>query len=62
MTVQFKSFFGTLKSWTTISREAADFASQFAPDRLISISQSESPYREGVVTVWFWGNPGDGDS
>lgn len=60
MTVQFKVFRSRMSSWQTLFSSAAEFASQFEPERLISISQSEDQ-NDGVVTVWFWGMPGEGD-
>ena len=53
MRVRFKHFKATLKSWNAMNQEAADFASEIAPDRLISISHS-ADHSEGVVTVWYW--------
>lgn len=52
MTVTFKMFRGTLRSWTSLFREASDFASTIDPDKLISISHSSSG-AEGIITVWY---------
>ena len=53
MRVHFKVFRSGLSSWETLMEEAATFASEFPPERLISISHSEDS-NEGVVTVWYW--------
>ncbi len=58
--VKFESFRGTFSSWEELFSEAAEFASQIARDRLISISHSADQSR-GVVTVWYWGEPTDAD-
>lgn len=52
MTVTFKMFRGMSKSWTSLFREACDFASLLEDGKLISISHS-SEHGEGVVTVWY---------
>jgi len=53
MTVKFEVFRGTLKSWDELFREAAEFAEQLTPERLITISHSAAG-SDGVVTVWYW--------
>ena len=53
MRVDFRVFESSLKSWETLFQEAAEWASQLAPEQLISISHS-CDSSEGVVTVWFW--------
>ena len=53
MHVKYKHFKATLKSWDTMNREAAEFATELGKDRLISISHS-SDHGEGVITVWYW--------
>lgn len=53
MRVAFKVFRGALVTWQTLFEEAASFASQVGPERLISISHSED-HSDGVVTVWYW--------
>ena len=47
---------GSLKSWAALFQEAADFATTLGPERLISISHSQTGV-EGIVTVWYWGRP-----
>ena len=51
--VEFRLFRGMMKSWATLFEEAARFATEVGPERLISISHSEDK-DDGVVTVWFW--------
>jgi hypothetical protein len=53
MRVRFKIFRGMFSSWESLMGEAADFASDIPPERLISISHSEDK-NEGVITVWYW--------
>lgn len=67
MSVRFKVFeskfpvFGQTESWEKLFEEAAAFASELKPERLIGISHSyghaglNAPF--AVVTVWYW----DGD-
>ena len=47
----------SLKSWDKLFREATDFATEVGHDRLISISHSADQGLDGIVTVWYWGNP-----
>ena len=51
--VSFEVFRGTWASWADLFTQAADFASELGPERLISISHSEDE-NDGVVTVWYW--------
>lgn len=53
MQVQFKVFESTFTSWENLFAEAARFATQVGPDRLIGISHSQSNAL-GVITVWYW--------
>ena len=53
MSVRFQSFTSTHKSWDTLFGEAAAFATEVGPDRLIGISHSHEGDM-GVVTVWYW--------
>ncbi len=43
---------GLLTSWENLFQQAATFASQFPPDRLIGISHSGDA-EHGIVTVWY---------
>jgi len=36
-------------------RQAADFANEIGPERVVSISHSEDK-DDGVVAVWYWTN------
>ncbi len=53
MRVACQHFKGTLKTWGQLFEEAAEFASEIGPERLISISHSADQSR-GVVAVWYW--------
>ena len=53
MTVQYKVFRSNLASWDQLFQQAAEFASQLGPDRVINISQSCAS-TDGIVTVWYW--------
>ena len=53
MTVRFRIVKSTWQKWDQLFAEAAAFATEVGPGRLIGISHShEGP--EGVVTVWYW--------
>lgn len=52
MTVKYKVFRGSFKSWASLFRDASDFASTLEPDKLISISHS-ADHSDGIVTVWY---------
>jgi hypothetical protein len=54
MRVLFKFFASSFSSWDTLFQQAADFATEIGPERLINISHSESHAAKGVVTVWYW--------
>lgn len=56
MRVMFQEFRGTFKTWKTLMKEAADFASGLDPQRLVSISHS-SDNGDGVIAVWYWDRP-----
>ncbi len=58
--VEFRMFRGVMASWATLFEEAAEFAAQVGPERLISISHSEDQ-NEGVVVVWYWSTAGRPD-
>jgi hypothetical protein len=51
--VEFRMFRGVMASWAALFEEAAQFATEIGPERLISISHS-ADRSDGVVTVWFW--------
>ena len=53
MQVNFKHFRSSMSSWDKLFRQAAEFATQVGPQRVISISHSEDQ-NDGVVTVWYW--------
>ena len=51
--VGYRFFRSSMKSWESLFDDAAAFAAELGPERLISISHSEDK-NEGVVTVWYW--------
>ena len=53
MQVRFEVFRSSFESWHSLFTQAAAFASQIAPERLITISHS-ADRTEGVITVWYW--------
>jgi hypothetical protein len=53
MKVAFLVFRDTWTTWEELFSQAAEFASQIGPERLISISHSADK-SDGVVTVWYW--------
>jgi hypothetical protein len=55
MQVRFELFRSSMKSWTTLSEEAAAFATEVGRERLINISVSAADTgAEGVIFVWYW--------
>ena len=54
MRAAFRSFESYEETWETLFRRAAEFASQLGPERVISISHSESIRSKGIVVVGFW--------
>jgi hypothetical protein len=58
LVVKFEYFERTFATWDTLFAEAAEFATQVRPERLIGISHSHEG-DEGVVTVWYWDEPGN---
>jgi hypothetical protein len=51
--VAFKTFRGTMPTFNQLFSEAAAFATDIGPERLITISHSEDN-NDGVVAVWYW--------
>jgi hypothetical protein len=51
----FRVFRGTFTTWQTLFSDAADFATELGPERVLSISHSEDK-GDGVVTIWYWEN------
>ena len=51
--MNYRYFRGVLASWDTLCTQAAEFATELGPDRLVSISHSEDK-NDGVVIVWYW--------
>jgi hypothetical protein len=48
----FRVFRSTFKSWTTLCGEAAQFATEVGPERLLNIVHSEDR-GDGLVVVWY---------
>ena len=59
--VKYKDFRGVLASWDELFASASGFAAQIGRERLIGISHS-ADRSEGVVVVWYWGQPRDVDT
>jgi len=51
--LSYRVFRGTLATWEELFRQAAAFASEVGPERVVSISHSEDN-NDGVVAVWYW--------
>ena len=49
----YRTFRGILATWEELFAEAAQFATEIGPERVVSISHSEDQ-SDGVVTVWYW--------
>jgi hypothetical protein len=49
----YKYFRGTFATWDGLFSEAAQFATEVGPERVVGISHS-SDQGNGVVTVWYW--------
>jgi hypothetical protein len=58
---KYQMFRGTLATWEELFGQAAQFATEIGPERLITISHSEDR-REGVVAVWYWANENSEES
>ena len=59
--VKYEVFRSGFESWDTLFTKASELATQIGRERLIGISHSEDK-NEGVVTVWYWGEPGSADA
>ncbi len=51
----YKYFRGTWDTWDNLFTEAALFATEVGPERVVGISHSADD-SDGVVTVWYWTN------
>ena len=56
----YRSFRGTLATWDELFAQAASFATDVGPERVLSISHS-ADHSDGVVTVWYWAAEGKGE-
>ena len=61
LVVKYELFRSGFKSWDSLFATAAEFATQIGRERLIGISHSEDK-QDGVIAVWYWGEPGSVDS
>ena len=50
---RYQMFRGTLATWEELFNDAAEFATETGPARVINISHS-SDGGDGVVAVWYW--------
>ena len=53
--MEYRIFRGVFATWDDLFRQAADFANEIGPERVVSISHSEDK-DDGVVAVWYWKN------
>lgn len=51
--LEYRVFRGMWATWDELFHQAAQFANEVGPERVISISHSEDK-DDGVVTVWYW--------
>lgn len=49
---------GAFTTWEQVFADAANFATEQGPDRVVNISHSDNDGL-GVVTVWYWASPGE---
>jgi hypothetical protein len=49
----YKYFRGTWSTWDDLFSQAAQFATEIGPERVVGISHSADK-GDGVVTVWYW--------
>lgn len=54
----FQIFRGTWAPWEQLLEEAAFFATEIGPERVVIISHS-ADRSDGVVTVWYWTTAND---
>ena len=60
LVVRYELFRSGFKSWDSLFAQASEFATRIGRERLIGVSHSEDKH-EGVVTVWYWGDPASDD-
>ena len=56
----YRVFRGTLASWDELFTQAASFATEVGPERVVNISHSADQH-DGVVTVWYWAAEGEAE-
>jgi hypothetical protein len=57
----YRIFRGTFEIWEELFAEAAHFATETGPERVLSISHS-ADHHDGVVTVWYWTTEDEAES
>ena len=55
--LSYRVFRGIWASWEELFKQAADFANELGPERVVSISHPEDK-DDGVVAVWYWTEDG----
>jgi hypothetical protein len=61
LVVQYEVFRSSFETWDSLFAKAAERATKIGRERLIGISHSEDK-EDGVVAVWYWGEPGSADA
>ena len=56
--LRYHVFRGTLATWNDLFAQAAGFATEVGPERVLSVSHS-ADHHDGVVTVWYWAAEGE---
>ena len=51
--LSYRVFRSTFSTWDVLFDQAAAFATEIGPERLVNISRSADDC-DGVVTVWYW--------
>jgi hypothetical protein len=44
----------SVDSWDSVFSQAANFATQIGPERLIGIWLTNGTFNSGVITIWYW--------
>jgi hypothetical protein len=56
----YRVFRGTLATWDDLFTQAARFATEVGPERVVNISHSADD-QDGVVAVWYWTTEGEAE-
>jgi hypothetical protein len=57
----YRTFRGTFATWEALFAQAAQFATELGPERVVSISHS-ADHSDAVVTVWYWTTEDESES